>query len=162
MRTALYLSAILAAMNFAPQTSAVVIGPTELRRQENELSQVYTSADTLLDADAEVFKGFPTSVGDIVQVIQHGSNQLACCEELLRDAIEGVLKKAGAGDGPAQPIKPNEWSTFANGLKNLNARRDSNPGLYKPMFDKSVARLAKTLKSPGGWKSFVTHISSHQ
>ena len=90
MRTALYLSATLAAMNFALQTSAVVIGQTELR-QENELSQVYTSADTLLDTDTEMFQGRPKSLKDIVQIMQHGSYLAEDDGDILRDAIDGVL-----------------------------------------------------------------------
>ena len=51
MRTALYLSAALAALNFALQTSAVAIAPTELHQEDADLSQVYNSADTLLDTE---------------------------------------------------------------------------------------------------------------
>ena len=145
MRTTLFLSAALAAVNFSYNASAVEIFPVSQRQFDSELAQIQADVEAGWRHSIDGVR-LPATVAEVWEIMEKGHEQTDSVA--LRKAIIDVLKAAGAGKATEADPLVTSWLDMARKISNikLSLEKDGLSELILRKQDAAIRSIIRTLE----------------
>ena len=143
MRTTLFLSAALAAVNFSFNASAVEIFPVSQSQFDSELAQIQADVEAGWRYSQNGVR-LPTTVGEVWEIMEKGHEQTDSVT--LRKAIIDVLKASGAGKPTPADLLVTSWLDMQQKISDIKLSIKTD-GYHEDVLRKQDAAIRSIIKT---------------